>query len=113
MTQKDFNELKDIIENRLHAQSNYQYVVLRHILKNDLSFKSDICLSLSKANNNKRDLNFYKNCPVWNVLLNKKLISAYRDESENYYGINKQYTLTHNEEIDLIEILTKEIRGFN
>lgn len=109
MSQKIFAELSAQIENRLHALANYQFVMLKHVLINGTITKTDICKKLASANNT-NDYNSFRNCPVFKVLVNKKLVKAYQDpstrESEIEYSLHPKYDLTKLEINDLIKIVT-------
>ncbi len=102
MSQKIFDELSDIIQNRLHALANYQFVMYRHVLINGKSSKYDIQKSLARANNGAAD-NF-KGCPVFKVLVNKKMVIRTKQNDGYYYQVAKIEQLTKNEIADLIKI---------
>ena len=106
MSQIIFNELSDIIQNRLHAVANYQFVMLNHVLTHGKSSKTDICKSLSRENYG-ADPKTYRNCPVFRVLCNKKMVLKTTENKEHYYQFAKIEQLTPNEKNDLNKIILK------
>ena len=80
----NYKDLSGLIDHGLNAKSNYQYVVICHLVSQRglKDIKENICNSLIKNNpGNKRqngdlcDVVHYMSCPVWFVLKNKGLIS--------------------------------------
>lgn len=100
MSHDNFISLSEEIQNRLHAQANFQFVMFIHILKHGPSNKTEICLSLSRNNNNK-DPDSFRKCPVFNVLIGKKFVKL----SNDLYDLHPSIDLTPNEKLDLIKIL--------
>ncbi len=73
-----------------------------HTLKNGKSSKYDIQKSLARANNGNAE-NF-KACPVFKVLVNKKMVIRTKQNNEWFYQCAKIDQLTKNEIADLVKI---------
>ncbi len=110
MSTKIFDELKDIIENRLHALANYQFVMYAYILINGKSAKYDIQVSLARSNSG--NAKKYQNCPVFKVLVNKKMVIRTQENNVFYYEVAKIDQLTNNEIEDLIIIVKNAKRSY-
>ena len=110
MSQKVFDELSDIIQNRLHALANYQFVMYAHTLINGKSSKYEIQKSLARANSG--EAKKYQNCPVFKVLVNKKLVVRTQENNEYFYKVAKIDQLTNNEVNDLIIIVKNAKRSY-
>ena len=103
MSEIVFNTLSDEIQNHLHALANYQFVMIKHVLINGKSSKTDICKKLAAANNT-NDHKSFRNCPVFKVLVNKKLMTRTKENNEFYYELTKINLLSNREIDDLIKI---------
>ena len=86
--------------------ANYQFVMLNHLLVNGKSSKTDICISLSRENYG-ADPKSYRNCPVFRVLCNKKMVIKTITDKEHYYQLAQINQLTQNEKLDLNKIIAK------
>ncbi len=73
----NFKDLNDAIDTGLRAQKNYQFVVICHLVNQRglKDIKENICETLRKKNQNSCDVKHYMNCPVWNVLKGKDIIT--------------------------------------
>jgi len=67
-------EFITIVKQIRSNQANYQTVVLRALIDKPINDIDNLCIELSKANNNKNP-KFFKSCPVWKVLSKKQLIN--------------------------------------
>ena len=110
MSNQIFNQLSEEIQNRLHALANYQFVMLKHVLINGKSSRYEIQKSLARANSGDSDK--FRNCPVFKVLVNKKLVVRTLENNEYYYKLAKIDLLTNNEINDLIKITQESKRSY-
>ena len=103
----NFSLLNSIVSSGMNAQSNYQKVVICHLVRTEnlRDSKISICESLKNANpKDKRDIAHYKNCPVWRVLTTKNIIV----QVENDYKLNAK--LSESEKKEIAKICMESLR---
>lgn len=98
----NFEDLKDSLHKGMRAQSNYQFVVICHLSKQEglSDNKQSIAQVLSEQNPTKnKPYNYFMAVPVWGVLEKKKII---RKLANGDYKLCSQLDNTQRKEISSI-----------